>query len=217
MSLIHCFECKPSVSFTSLTSVLCDGRDLAITVTDVRQKPRQTARSWTFDWCQVWFADDKLTEKALVDLPQKVQDRYALIVSKIEAKDSDPKPLSLWIPVCYLPPSMLVHFHQQLISRHKLLELMSSDSESDPVYKQPTPEPMTSSQPTGHCVSKPTPMNLTIAKSSAMGSRHGHTAAYCTKSPSPRPPVTHLGFLDLVNADHSYSGKGTWDEPILLE
>jgi len=45
MSLIHCFECKPSVSFTSLTSVLRDGRDLAITVTDVRQKPRQTARS----------------------------------------------------------------------------------------------------------------------------------------------------------------------------
>jgi len=111
MSLIHCFECKPSVSFTSLTSVLRDGRDLAITVTDMRQKPRQTARSWTFNWCQVWFADDKLTEKALVDLPQKVQDRYALIVSTIEAKDSDPEPLSLWIPVCYLPPSMLVHFH----------------------------------------------------------------------------------------------------------
>jgi len=191
------FYFKPNASFTPLTSVLQDGKDLTVTFTDLREKLRQTAKGWPFDWCRTKFTDDKLTEKALASLPQEVRDRYSFTVSKVQAEDSDPNPLSIWIPLCYIPPSMLAHFRQQLILRRQLPS-MSSDSEEE----HPSLEPSTSQQP--HHLS--TPMSNTvsnIAESSVMGC---HVETCFAQS---QPPAVHF-ILDLTNLpDHSFSGEGT--------
>ena len=170
--------------------------NLAITITDARQKSRQTARAWSFSWYHVKFVDDKLTDKALTNLPREVQDRYALIVSRIKATDSDWNPLSLWVPHCYLPYSMQLHFHQQLGSRRKYSEVSTESDRSDPDLTEV----------------------LNIAESSTMGSRRHDIVTHFVQRPKSRSsPANNLGFLDLTNHDSEcYNGQGSETDPILL-
>lgn len=116
--------------------------------------------------------------------------------------------MSIWIPLCYLPPSMLAHVRQQLISRRDL-PLKSSNSE----LEHPSRKLSTSQQPqVGNHIFIPVSDAVSNIAESSVGNHHHVQTRFTSQL-----PAVCFRFLDLTNPDHSFSGEGTQDNPILLD
>ena len=107
------------------THELSDGGHLCVSViSDVVEKKRRTAQTWSFRWCQVQLSTENLTIHASAIPTQAVSTSVPSASEKSTRKEHQ---LTAWIPRCYLPKGLPVvrRHREQLEAGNSGLRVLS--------------------------------------------------------------------------------------------
>jgi hypothetical protein len=110
------------------THELSDGGHLCVSVvSDVVEKKRRTAQTWSIRWCQVQLSTENLTIHAIPTVSTSIP------ISTSKNGTRKEHQLTVWIPCCYLPKGFPVGRRQQLEAGNSGLLSLSGSSRQNPI------------------------------------------------------------------------------------